>query len=268
MEIPYGRFSFFFCTKFVNFVIKLKLVGIRRELKCQRCQWIQLLRVHQRGIDQRTFTICLKRFVVNLIWNISRKVFLWSLILGVCRFINFGGQRRRNRINEKIKALQKLIPNSNKVTMWVFSRNCFHWAWFLDSVLWCSFLHRQIRLPCWMKPLNIWSSFNYKYRWVSCFNQQLFLFRTVYLIARLVEFLLVLLKVKDDPSYQPRACGWRSCLMYCWFPWIGSHNLIDWEARTIITILPPRPCMGFKHKSYYSSIIVCHRLDQVVISFF
>jgi hypothetical protein len=31
-------------------------------------------------------------------------------------FVGFWAQRRRSKINEKMKALQSLIPNSNKVS--------------------------------------------------------------------------------------------------------------------------------------------------------
>lgn len=41
--------------------------------------------------------------------------YVWSYDFWVVLIWLIGGQRRRSRINEKMKALQNLIPNSNKV---------------------------------------------------------------------------------------------------------------------------------------------------------
>ena len=56
----------------------------------------------------------------NLSEKVSFKVVNCNYLLR-CDFVlicpTFRGQRRRSRINEKLKALQKLIPNSNKVVI-------------------------------------------------------------------------------------------------------------------------------------------------------
>ncbi|GFS46613.1 basic helix-loop-helix (bHLH) DNA-binding superfamily protein [Actinidia rufa] len=83
LEIPYGRFSFLFGTKFVSFDIILKLVEIRKGAEVSEVPVNPaLLRSSKRNRP--------------------------------ADFHNLSEKRRRSTINEKIKALQKLIPNSNK----------------------------------------------------------------------------------------------------------------------------------------------------------
>lgn len=70
------------------------------------------------------------------------------------------GQRRRSRINEKMKALQNLIPNSNKVHKYIryqlWSLQSLIGSNLLGLIFFYSFLNvgRQIRLRCLMKLLN------------------------------------------------------------------------------------------------------------------
>ena len=70
------------------------------------------------------------------------------------------GQRRRSRINEKMKALQNLIPNSNKVHKYIRYQLCSLQSLIRSNLLglifFFSFLNvgRQIRLRCLMKLLN------------------------------------------------------------------------------------------------------------------
>lgn len=84
-------------------------------------------------------------------------------------------QRRRSRINEKMKALQSLIPNSSKVTAPFLSYSI--------SVVWVSFVFleadrgvsfgrwfrecRRTKPPCSMMPSSTWSSFSSKCRRVE-----------------------------------------------------------------------------------------------------
>ena len=84
--------------------------------------------------------------------------------------VGFVEQRRRSRINEKLKALKNLIPNSNKVHCFLVSSTLVLSP---NYMIHCSFdfggllCGRLIRLQCLMKQLNILNSFSSKYRSVS-----------------------------------------------------------------------------------------------------
>lgn len=99
--------------------------------------------------------------VVSQCYNLSYIMrvcfYIWSYDFWVVLIWLIGGQRRRSRINEKMKALQNLIPNSNKVLyllplmslifQMIASVNFFFPILFLFD--------RRIRLLCWMKRSNI-----------------------------------------------------------------------------------------------------------------
>lgn len=90
-------------------------------------------------------------------------------------------QRRRDRINEKMRALQELIPRCNKVCHVYDFSLYFHLALrivFPDLVITlsqltlCIFLSlSQTRLQCWMKQLSTWSHFSCKFRYVFAYSQ-------------------------------------------------------------------------------------------------
>lgn len=98
-------------------------------------------------------------------------VFIHGYVIFISGFYVWCGvcweQRRRSRINEKLKALQNLIPNSNKVHWFLLQCliSVLHDSLFFD----CGGLlfGRLIRLRCLMKLLNTLNSFSSKYRSVS-----------------------------------------------------------------------------------------------------
>lgn len=79
----------------------------------------------QRDLVLRRSTISRRGFVLILKLNSVERFYC------LCRFHLLKGvicihvQRRRDRINEKMRALQELIPRCNKVVVFFYQSSCF-----------------------------------------------------------------------------------------------------------------------------------------------
>ena len=84
-------------------------------------QRLLLLGVHLKDQELLKFIICLRRLAFSVdVYFLYLGLVLCMLnyvifLVGFCSGLGLVEQRRRSRINEKMKALQNLIPNSNKV---------------------------------------------------------------------------------------------------------------------------------------------------------
>lgn len=109
-----------------------------------------------------------KRSRAAEVHNLSEKVTLFPFILISKRYYHrffffffdrSPEQRRRSRINEKMKALQNLIPNSNKVTQLDSKFGCYLVLMSSPFLSFCSSVsckcNRLTRPRCWTKQLNI-----------------------------------------------------------------------------------------------------------------
>lgn len=155
-----------------------------------RCHWTTRFELKRRlnGAGLLKFTICQKRFPFKLELSffpfvlLKVEFLLYLFVHGLCWCVWFiVWKRRRSRINEKLKALQNLIPNSNKVVIFAvcvyiynFRVDFFLQIYFISKVNDCLVLYlydnRLTKLQCWMRLSNISSSFNSKYRSVFTFH--------------------------------------------------------------------------------------------------
>ena len=93
--------------------------------------------------------------------------------------LNYFHHRRRSRINEKLKVLQTLVPDSHKVfthflkDLLQIEENSHEHGLNFVVIIWICYVllyHRLTRHQCWMRPLNIWSNSNWKYRYMFIFH--------------------------------------------------------------------------------------------------
>ena len=73
-------------------------------------------------------------FLIKCVLSI---LFLLFLMYTIIKFWDLFMQRRRDRINEKMRALQELIPNCNKVDLCLISRLCFGTLWKVFNIVVC-----------------------------------------------------------------------------------------------------------------------------------
>lgn len=131
MLLFFSKFKITFCDYFyvtffkfswwviilITFFILFCLFLVWRMMKVQSCHHQRLPHHHvllQREAELQSSIICLKRFKKKL--PLKRKIrLLFFFLSNFWILMNGMEQRRRSKINEKLKALQNLIPNSNKV---------------------------------------------------------------------------------------------------------------------------------------------------------
>lgn len=116
-----------FTASFVILILKYSCLIIserRRVLRLRPKKFQQrllLLGVHLKDQELQKFIICQRRLVISVddcFLYLGLVLFMLNYVIflvGFCSGLGLVEQRRRSRINEKMKALQNLIPNSNKV---------------------------------------------------------------------------------------------------------------------------------------------------------
>lgn len=133
--------------------------------RCHRTTRFELKR-RLKGAGLQKFIICQKRFPFKLEFSffpfvlLKVEFLLYLFVHGLCWCVWFiVWKRRRSRINEKLKALQNLIPNSNKVVIFalrVFIYIIFALIFFFKYILYL----RWMNVWCCTCMIIDWQSFN------------------------------------------------------------------------------------------------------------